>query len=370
MPAFADSAINSQQEMLVPGWSQPRNLSNSRGRVVNPVVLAGPNGLLHAIWEQDNRIFHTVRQGGVWSTPSSLATGFQPAAGLARNGEVHLAFSNQFFGRYRVFHVVWNGEFWSLPRLVSKTSGNATSPALAIDRSGLVHASWADTSPGFSIIYHGWLDSTWLNEPIPNARGDIPALVQDARQDKLYLAYQAAGVSGSQRDVFFTQGYLYNWPSPENISLSSDSESTNAALAADGQGKVHVVWQEQTGASSRIRYRSGVQSAWSAVRDLSDGAQSAQQAAIAVTQASHVHVVWQQGNTLVYRRRFLGGESWEPAKVLVANEGGLGEPVITGAPNGELNLGWTGRTAISERDLFLSQREPALRPKVFIPAAG
>ena len=101
---------NAVQQMLVPGWSQPRNLSNSPARVVNPVLLAGSGGQLHALWEANNRIYHSFRRNDVWSNPSSMVTGFQPAAGLAADGSVHLVFSSQFFGRYRVFHAVWNGD--------------------------------------------------------------------------------------------------------------------------------------------------------------------------------------------------------------------------------------------------------------------
>ena len=364
-PIFTDP--NTDQQMLVPGWSQPRNLSNSPARVVNPVLLAGPGGQLHALWEEDNRIYHTFRRDGVWSTPTSMVTGFQPAAGLAADGSVHLVFSSQFFGRYRVFHAIWNGDYWSLPRLVSKTSGNATSPALAIDRSGLVHASWADTAPGFSIIYHGWLESTWLNEPIQNARGDIPALVADEKADRLYLAFQGSSISGGKREVYFAQGHVYSWPAPENVSLTPDAESINAALALDGESKVHLVWQEDVGGTSRVRYRWGRQSNWSAMEDISDPDHDAHYATVAVTQASQVSVVWQQGTALIYRKRFTGGETWDPQVTLVRNDGGLGEPALAGEPTGEINLAWTGWTSVSERDLFLSQREPLLRPKVFMP---
>lgn len=359
---------NAEQQMLTPGWSQPRNLSNSPPRVVNPVLLAGSGGQLHALWEENNRIYHSFRRNGVWSTPSSMVTGFQPAAGLAADGSVHLVFSSQFFGRYRVFHVIWNGDYWSLPKLVSKTSGNSTSPTLAIDRSGMVHASWADTAPGFSIIYHGWLESTWLNEPIQNARGDIPALVADSKQDKLYLAYQSPSLATGKREIYFAQGHVYSWPAPENVSLTPDTESMNAALASDGESKVHLVWQEVVGNKSRVCYRSGLQSNWSASQDISDPAQDAHYATIAVTQSSQVSVVWQQGTTLIYRNRFTAGESWNAEKPLVSNSRGLGEPVLAGAPNGEINLGWTGWVNSSERDLFLSQHEALLRPKMFIPS--
>ncbi|MEZ4768241.1 MAG: hypothetical protein R2844_07430 [Caldilineales bacterium] len=360
--------INNDQQMLVPGWTQPRNLSNSPARVTNPVLLAGPSGQLHALWEEDNRIYHTFRRNGVWSSPAAMVTGFEPAAGLAADGSVHLVFSSSFFGRYRVFYAVWSGDTWSLPRMVSKTSGDATSPALAIDRSGMVHASWADTSPGFSIIYHGWLESTWLNEPIQNARGNIPALVADSKQDILYLAYQGASISGGKSEIYFAQGHVYSWPAPENVSLTPDSDSMRAALAADGESKVHLVWCEQTGATSQVRYRTGRQANWSAVRDISEGGQNAHRATIAVTQASQVSVVWQEGTTLVYRKRFVGAEAWDSEMPLVSNERGLGEPALAGAPNGEINLVWAGSTSSSERDLFLSQHESILRPKMFIPS--
>ena len=103
------------------------------------------------------------------------------------------------------------------------------------------------------------------------------------------------------------------------------------------------------------------------MEDISDPDHDAHYATVAVTQASQVSVVWQQGTALIYRKRFTGGETWDPQVTLVRNDGGLGEPALAGEPTGEINLAWTGWTSVSERDLFLSQREPLLRPKVFMP---
>ncbi|MCB0237932.1 MAG: hypothetical protein KDH08_04675, partial [Anaerolineae bacterium] len=162
--------------------------------------------------------------------------------------------------------------------------------------------------------------------------------------------------------------HVYDWPAPENVSLTPDTESMNAALAIDGESKLHLVWQEVIGNKSRVRYRFGRQSNWSPAQDISDPAQDAHYGTVAVTQSSQVSVVWQQGPSLIYRKRFTGADAWDPEQVLVSNSNGLGDPVLAGSQNGEINLGWTGWLNTSERDLFLSQREPLLRPKMFIPS--
>lgn len=362
----APIALRNPQTMD-PAWSSPENVSASAGRAVNPVLVAGAGDVVHLLWEENNRIFHTARQAGSWTAPRSVATGQRPAAGVTADSTLHVVFSNEFSGRYNVFYVAWNSDVWTLPRLVSKTPGMSTFPSLAVDRAGQVHAAWADNSPGFSVIYHGWLDGTWLNEPLSNARGTAPVLRLDGVRDDLHLAYQATGINSGPREVFHLQGQRYLWSLPENISLSPGNESLGVAMVCSPDGATHLAWQEHAGNKAHIRYVEGSQANWSAPQPVSDLAVDAREPALLVTQQRQLSLAWRQVDTIVYSRRELSSLDWTPPKELVSNPNGLGGPALAGSAPGDLYLAWSAWSSTSERDVFYSQHAPLAGPKVFLP---
>ncbi len=355
------------QQLLDPTWSPPENVSASSGRAVNPVALAGADHLIHLLWEENGRVFHALRRAGQWSAPRTIATGQRPSAGLAADGTLHVVFSNEFAGRYNVFYVAWVDDTWTLPRLVSKTPGMSTFPSLTLDRAGVVHAAWADTSPGFSVIYHGWLETTWLNEPLSNARGTAPVLALDGAVDELHLAYQANGINNGPREIFHLQGQRYSWSLPENISVSPEQESLGVALACAPDGSTHLAWQEHVGSQAHIRYVSGQRANWAAPLTVSDVAVDAHEPALMVTQGRLLSLGWREGDAIVYSRRELPGGEFLRRKELVSNPNGLSGPALAGSPGGELNLAWSGWAATSERDIFYSQHGPLMRPQAFLP---
>jgi hypothetical protein len=355
------------QQTFDPAWSSPENVSSSSGRAVNPVVLASAGDVVHLLWEENDRIFHALRRAGQWTAPRTIATGQRPSAGLAADGTLHVVFSNEFSSRYNVFYVTWTNDIWTLPRLVSKTPGMSTFPSLAVDRAGVVHAAWADTSPGFSVIYHGWLEGTWLNEPLSNARGTAPVLALDGAVNDLHLAYQASGINSGPREIFHLQGQRYVWSLPENISVSPEQESLGVAMACAPDGTTHLAWQEHVGNKAHIRYVSGQRASWMAPQPVSDLVLDAREPALMVTQERQLSLAWREADAIVYSRRELPGGEFLPRKELVANPNGLGGLALAGSPGGELNLAWSGWASTSERDVFYSQHGPLMRPKVFLP---
>lgn len=354
------------QQLIDPTWSAPENVSSSAGRAVNPVVIPDVDAV-HLLWEENGRVHHAVQRAGQWSAPRSVATGQRPSAAVSSDGVLHLAFSNEFAGRYNVFYATWANDAWSLPRLVSKTPGMSTFPSLAVDRAGVVHAVWADTSPGFSVIYHGWLQNTWLNEPLSNARGTAPALALDGADDVVHIAYQASGISNAQREILHMQGRTYQWSLPENVSMSPEQESLGAAIACAPDGTTHLAWQEHAGNQAHIRHASGRLGAWYPSQPVSDLAVDGREPRLAVTQARHLSLIWRAGDTIHYTRRELPGGEWLPAMPLVSNSGGLDGLALAGAPGGELHLAWSGWDSVGERAAFYSGHGPLTRPKVYLP---
>ena len=355
------------QQLLDPTWSAPVNISSSSGRAVNPIVIPCGLDAVHLLWEEHGRVCYAGRRDGHWCAPRSVATGQRPSAGLSADGVLHVVFSNDFAGRTNVFYINLANDVWSLPRLVSKTPGMSTFPSLAVDGDGVVHAVWADTSPGFSLIYHGWLGHSWLNEPLSNARGAAPQLTLDGAANLLHLAFQGSSISGAQREIFHLQGRTYDWSLPETISMSPGQESLGATIACAPDGMVHLAWQEHVGDQAHVRYASGRQGAWYPSQSVSDLAVDGREPRLAVTQERLLSLAWRTSDTIFYARRELPSGAWLPAQALVLNPGGLDGLTLAGAAGGELHLGWSGWESSSQRAVFHSEHGPWIRPRVFVP---
>jgi hypothetical protein len=102
-----------------------------------------------------------VTSSTLWSAPevvSEMTTSDRDPA-LATAGEVpHLVFSknsNVFAGNSEIYYQIGDGKAWSLPVNVSRTQGVSTDPTLALGSDGVLHATWSDTTSGYSVIYYG-----------------------------------------------------------------------------------------------------------------------------------------------------------------------------------------------------------------------
>ncbi|MEA3334476.1 MAG: hypothetical protein U9R25_01100 [Chloroflexota bacterium] len=358
----------SSHQVLSADWSFPENISSSQARATRPALVSGPNGQLHALWEQNARIFYSVRDNGQWSSPATVATGRQPSAGLDEQGALHVVFTNEFFFKDDIFFVVFDQGIWSLPIKVSKTTGASRLADLAIDHQGTVHAVWTDETPGYEVIYHGWFEETWLNEPIQNARGATPVLVADGQDPEgLHLAFQSSGIGVAAKDIYHLKGKIYEWTLPENVSISSETDSIDVALTLDSDNRVHMVWQEVEGDTSRVRYVKGNPSGWEYPEDVSVPGIDARQPAILATQGTQISVVWREGNTIVFRWRRGDVPNWHVPDPVIANDSGLADMVMEGGADGALYVAWSGAANGSERDIFSSRHAPLYQPKVFLP---
>lgn len=364
------------QNVLDPNWLPATNLSSSPGYSSHPVVLAGNNGVVHVLWQEDGRIMHAVRQNGQWLPPVEVARGGEPAAVLGPDGEVHLVFAKEFFNQWNVFYTRYEHGQWSLPILVSKTSGNSTLPDLTVDDAGVLHAVWADEKTGLNsgrkevAIYHGWLANTWLSREIPNARGSAPVITFDPQRKVLHVAWQSRGVGDGPWEVFHLQGITYEWSLPENISMSPDSESMNVSMVSDPMGITHVLWQEHTDRGVEIRYAYGGLGNWSPPEPVSNPDADAFKPAAQVTQQNQLSAVWQEGTVIAYRRKAGESNSWRPSSALVANAQGVGDVALAGDPAGNLHMAWSAWSAPGQRDVYYSGRGPLLTHKVYVPVAG
>jgi hypothetical protein len=324
-------------------------------------------GMVHAVWEEGVRIYHSIRVEDTWTTPGFVATGESPSLALAKDGSVHLVFGNVFGGDHNVFYVVWRNGLWTLPRLVSKTSGLSASPSIALDSDEVVHAVWEDTTPGYLVIYHGWLDGTWLNEPLTNARGSAPVLAQDSTSALLHLAWQMRGPEDGPHDIYYSQGTTYSWSVPQNISVTSGGDSTSVRLACDLDGRVHLVWREQGPQMVSIGYSGGREGNWPLPENISGEVADASDPALAAAPYNQLHVVWQEDRAIIHRSLSGATHNWRPSQAVIAGESGVGQMALAAAPSGDVHLLWVSGYGEGPGDIYHSIGPRVLPYQVFLP---
>ena len=199
----------------------------------------------HLVWNHNGQLYHAWRNTEGWSQATPVAIGEQPALAVAQDGQLHCLFVNQFAENFEIYHAWWDGARWSLPINVSRTSGASTQPVLAIGVNGSLHAAWADTTPGYSVVYYGTRDSFfWSNRPVPSGRGAAPTIATTP-DGAIFIAWQDRRSDTGNYDVFCSTYRDDTWYPPQSVSDNAGANSLSPKLAATTQGDVHLIWQEE-----------------------------------------------------------------------------------------------------------------------------
>ena len=178
------------------------------------------------------------------------------------------------------------------------TAGYSGAPAIAVGTSGKLHAVWHDYAPGNSEIY--------------------------------YRRSTNGGISWSAvQRLTYTSGY-----------------SAAPAVAVDGSGNPHVVWQDNTSGNAEIYYKKSTNggATWTTAKRLTSTSGLSQNPDIAIDGSGNPHVVWQDntpGNVEVYYKKSAdGGATWAANQRLTWTAGGSVFPVIGAGPSGRIHLAW------------------------------
>ena len=179
-------------------WSSSEVLEVATAESREPAV-AMLGETLHLVWNCNQQLYHAWRTADGWSQATPVAIGEQPVLAAAPDGQLHCLFVNQFARNYEIYHVWWDGARWSLPVNVSRTAGASSQPALAVGADGSLHAAWADTTPGYSVVYYGTRDSFfWSTRPVPSGRGAAPTIASAPDRRDLH---RVAGSSQRYRQL-------------------------------------------------------------------------------------------------------------------------------------------------------------------------
>lgn len=194
---------------------------------------------------------------------------------------------------------------WSGPERVNLDRGGlrATDPGLHVEPSGHAHAVWVET--------------------------DLPAGGDDLRYARRPVGAPA-------------------WPAGRRVSAVDGVTKRAPAVTVDTLGRVHVVWLEARGGTTRVVHAMWAPTggAWSVPRRVSLGADRAYRAspAVASDRAGNVHVLWVDsgagGPDILHRRRDVRGGWSPPVLVNTTPRGDQHDVAVTDTPSGELVAVW------------------------------
>jgi hypothetical protein len=319
------------------------------------------------LWEEGEEIYHTYRSSGFWSSPARVATGERPSVVVDGEGVPHALFANEFGGNWEIYYVSWRYGVWTLPRNVSHTSGASGTPRIAKDPDGVLHGVWADTTPGYSVIYYArQLGSYWVNNQVPSARGGAPAVAVDS-QGRVHVTWQDQDIPFGPFDVYYSRWDGDDWSLPENISFNTSAHSAISSVAVDREGSAYVVWEEVVDRRWQVFHSYGQVGYWSVPSNISQSPDECHLAQIVVTPQDYLHVIWNEGGALRSRRKGAQSDDWFPAEVVATSSLGLEDVALTAGPRGEVHAVWAARVSGGQREIFHVDRPPALPHRIFVP---
>jgi hypothetical protein len=348
-------------------WSSSEVLEVAAAESREPAV-AMLGETLHLVWNCNRQLYHAWRTSEGWSRATTVAIGEQPALAAAPDGQLHCLFVNQFARNFEIYHVWWDGIRWSLPVNVSRTLGASSLPVLAVGSDGSLHAAWADTTPGYSVIYYGTRGSFfWSARPVPSGRGAAPTITSTP-DGAIFIAWQDRRSDTDNYDIFCSTYRDDTWQPPESVSDSASTNSLLPKLAASKQGEVHLIWQEEREGLYHIFHSDHRSNGWSQPIDVSQTTADCRLAQIANNPLGYIHVAWSDGQTISLDvRPTLPDAPWRNPETASEDCYEIDALVMAVSNARTSYIIWCALDQSDTRQLFYAQREPFPRHVVFLP---
>lgn len=321
-------------------WGNPVNLSQSTNESLSPSVVADSAGSVHVIWceapqgtRSCNVILYSRIDGNHWTTPldilvapdQQIAT--SPALAIDKKGILHLVwvgnYTDQLFYSQAYAPSAQSTRNWSAPRALSDVSPSLTNPSIAVDSTGGVHVAFTHiVGADVGVYYTGSADSgqTW-SMPISILDG----VRTDRVVDRTRLVVDEAG---GIHVVWTEAAYPDTFP-PLGIRYSSSTDGGNTwskpikmvgpydygDIVAIGEKELHIVWSGTLDARHKFHSWSTDRGAtWSSPAVILEQGGYEGWPSLTVDSREHVHLV--QVADALYHQTGVGSE-WSPAEVVI-----------------------------------------------------
>jgi BNR repeat-like domain len=145
------------------------------------------------------------------------------------------------------------------------------------------------------------------------------------------------------------------------VTISGKMDASTPAIAADGNGKLHVAWSELSGKSPDVYYSSSKDGVtWSAPVDISNTPGASSDPDIAIGPKGQIVVVWADttsGNDSpdIFATTSMDGKKWSVPLDISNSPGKSSNAAVCLTPSGDIHVIWVDTTAdITAPDIFHS----------------
>jgi hypothetical protein len=243
--------------------------------------------------------------------PTKVAVGKNPAVAALGKGHLAVVFEAPESDKpYKEIFFVSskdNGKSWSNPVDISKTAGDSSHPAIAIEKSGAFDVVWTDTAPGANsedIFFARSVDDgvTWSeSKDISNTPGvsSEPSLAVSA-EGKLNVVWTDTSKGTNNQDIYYS--YSNNsgktWGKDELLPAedisNSAGKSSQPKIAIDEKGVCYAAWVDtsNTAHGPEIYFADNGAGQWSKPVNLSDSPGTSSHPDIACGAKGRIYVTW------------------------------------------------------------------------------
>ncbi len=297
--------------------------------------------------------------GATWSTRQRLTWtsggSYDPVVAADSSGLLHLVWYDNTPGKTEVYYKKSTdaGVTWTTSRRLTWNSVESNHPALFVDSSGHLHVVWYDNPPD-DIYYKKSSDggSTWsagkrLTWTVAASYG--PAVTADSSGNIYTVWYE--GVSGGGSAIFLKKSPDggATWPPSRRLTWTP-GYSSGPRIAVDASDYLHLIWRDDTPGNDEIYYRKGSDEGinWTTSRRLTWTQGGSSDAVIAADSTGHLHVVWSDNtpgsDEIYYTTSTDAGVTWSTGQRLTWNSGFSQYPAVSVDSSGNLHLVWSDTT--------------------------
>jgi BNR repeat-like domain len=307
-------------------WQPSKRLTWTDGSL-SPAIAVDGLGRLHVVWvnnlDVNSEIYYKrSTDGGVtwgankrltWTSGQSL----MPAVAVDSSGYLHVAWQDNTNAGYEVYYKRSSdgGTTWTPNRRLTWTSGSSDLGDLAVDTSGNPHLVWnATPAVGYDELYYrkgidGGLNWTTTQRLTWNAGYSAWSSITCESSGHVQVVWE--DYTPGNTEIFYKRSpnLGISWGTSQRLSWNS-AQSRFPDIAADPDGLLHVVWEDDSSGNFEIYYRKSPDNgtSWSAVQRLTWTSNWCQNPEIAADSSGNLHLVWSyspSGNTEIYYKKYV-----------------------------------------------------------------
>ena len=240
-----------------------KNVTPHDGGAFSPRVALGANESVNIVWGDTLQAARKVMfirstdQGETFSEPvevgRSSGDAFEPEISVDQDDAINIAWEDTRSGVSAIMfsRSTDQGETFSEPKRVSTGEGRATEAHIASDGEGSIHIVWVDESNGDAQAFYarstdqGETFSTPLDvSRDPGAKVLKPVVTTFS--SRVYIAYQDEKPGNKQVFLVRSENEGADFSNPVQVSRADNGvaggRAHSAAMAVDSKGKLHIAW--------------------------------------------------------------------------------------------------------------------------------